>query len=272
VRKIEFVVHDPVKDRMLQWIKNTGQIVEAGDDYRDVRDERTADLIGMYFADMGRRAGVMRTVDLNYRTGTADLTYRITIGPDMVPMRAMPPFNPECNVPISSFNASDVDDYVPLNLVDKMTRTHAFGCFDTGMIASDQQWLRTSNLFREASFDVQDQDHAKDVSLHLRGKPFKVKEVHIVGYGLFSDNTFPNDTGLPLKAGDTYHRSAAHSTREYLKGKYARANKVVDVFEDDQLTDDKVLVVTFQVLGYEQSQVLVNGREFRIDTGNVTEY
>jgi hypothetical protein len=264
IGNIDFNVQDSIREPMVRWIQKTGQSMAAGDVYEPKRDDRTIQLVQMYFWNIGKRVGVSRNVSLDYRSGTAGVSYQIAIGPDMVPMRALPPFNPECPVSIGAFNLSDIDDYASVTLVEKMTKTHAFGCFDPHTMSNDARILEHSNLFQEVRYDVQGDGPSRDVSLHIRGKHLEISQVEVVGYGILSTKLFEHESLPDLKAGDIYRRSAAEASVEYLKNKYARPNEVVEVFEDDRLASDDRILVTFQILAYDEDKVILNGKEFRV--------
>jgi hypothetical protein len=264
IRDVNFDVEDDLKEAMLAWIEKTGDILSAGDVYRGDRDEKTTEVLGFYFRNIGKNVGITRIANLDYRARTAELTYRITVGPDTIPVRALPPYEPECEQSVSMFNGMDVDDYVPVNLVEKMTQTHAFGCFSAAAVSRDSKALRDSKLFNKVRYDVQGEPDNIEVSLHVQGKPLKVKEVRIVGYGLLSHRVFTDSSALALQPGDPYRRSLMDLSKDYLKNKYAEPGEIVDVTEDDQLADDDELIVTFNVLAYEQDTVTINGKDFRV--------
>ena len=264
LKDLDFDVEGSPKEQMLAWIRNTGDILSAGDVYRENRDVKTREVLSFYFRDIGKSVGITRVANLDYHAGTAGLTYHITVGPDIIPIRALPPYEEECQQPVAMFNLSDVDDYVPINLVEKMTKTHGFGCFSAGAIAEDGKALQDSKLFNAVRYDVQGETNNKQVYLHIQGKPLKIKEVRIVGYGLLSHQSLANEPALPLRPGDPYKRSLADASEEYLKSKYAEPNQNLEVTEDDQLTADNELIVTFNVLAYEQDRVTINGKEFRV--------
>jgi hypothetical protein len=264
VKGLNFDVERSLKGPMLAWIQNTGDIVTVGDVYRENHDIKTREVLGFYFRDIGKSVGITRLANLDYHAGTAGLTYHITVGPDIIPTRALPPYEDECQQPIATFNLSDVDDYVPINLVEKMTKTHGFDCFSATKIADDGRALQDSKLFNTARYEVQGDPDNRQVYLHIQGKPLKIKEIKIVGYGLLSHQSLANESALPLRSGDPYKRSLADATERYLKNKYAGANQNVEITEDDQLTSDNGLIVTFNVLTYEQDRVTINGKEFTV--------
>lgn len=162
------------------------------------------------------------------------------------------------------FNLTDVDDYAPINLIEKMTKTRAFGCFSGVWISEDERELRDSRLFKGVRYEVHGDPQNREVYLHVEGKALKVSEVKVVGYGLLSGHPIASKAALALQPRAPYQRSLANQSREYLEKECAEANRIVSVTEDDQLTANNALIVTFNVLAYEQDSVTVNGQEFRI--------
>jgi hypothetical protein len=264
VQDIEFDVEEPLKQPMLAWIKKTGDTLRSGDIYRTDRDDKTREVLGFYFRDIGKNAGVTRVANIDYQARTAKLTYRVAVGPDIIPIRALAPYEKACKEPVAMFNLTDVDDYTPVNLIEKMTKTHAFGCFSTAAISEDERGLRDSKLFKGVRYDVHGDPDNRQVYLHVEGKPLEVREVKVVGYGLLFGQSFASNAALALRPGTPYKRSLANRSQEYLEKERAGANRIVDVTEDDRLTSNNELIVTFNVLAYEQDRVTINGQEFRI--------
>jgi hypothetical protein len=270
VKSVTFDGDPSLTNQMLNWAKDKVQMLNPADAYDTARDDRTIEVLNVFFWDIGKRAGVTRDLNLDYRSGSASLLYRITIGPDMIPIRALPPFEKSCPVAITKFDRTDVDDYAPLDLLDKMTRTHAFTCFNEALVPKDTKTLENSALFAEARYEVEGGPQAKEIHLHVRGNHLNVKDVRTKGYGIFSGDSSSDVSGLALRPGDTYTRSAANASVGYLRGTLARQNEVVEVFEDDEITTEKQVVVTFQVLGYDEDTVTIDGKEFRVARGSIT--
>lgn len=261
---VDFEVESPRKEELLDWIERGKDCVKEGEVYETKRDDRTTEVIEMFFWSIGKQVGVTRQVDLDYHRGTAHLSYHVSVGPNMIPVRGLPPYEPACQHSISSYNLTDLDDYVPINLVEEMTRTHAFGCFDPEVVRDDEKALQDSSLFAECRYDLEGSEGARQISLHLRGKPLVVKDVRMSGYGSFSDQFLGATTGLKLVPGDVYRRSIAYETLAYLQEKYAQSNEVVKVFEHDQMARDGKLEVVFEIFGYKNDTVVVNGKLFHV--------
>jgi hypothetical protein len=264
VKNVDFKISDSMKKPMLDWISRFGEIVRPQEAYDSVRDDRTVQILDFYFRAIGKAAGITRNVTLNYPDRSAQLTYEITVGPDIVPTRALPPYSKECEERIAMFNATDVDDYVPMDLVEQMTKIHGFGCFTSTGISEDTKALLDSKLFSDVRYDVEGKGTDKQIALHLKGKPITVEGIRITGYGLLADHAFTPQPTLPLKVGGSYSQSSARGAQDYLKEKYAAPNENIEVTERDQMTGDNQMIVTFDLIAYMQDRVTINGREFYV--------
>jgi len=266
VKDLDFDVEGSLKAPMLAWIQATGDILKVGDEYRENHDLKTREVIGFYFRHLGKQVGISRKIELDYHVNSAKVIYRITVGANIPPTRALPPYETACPQRIATFNLTGVDDSVPLNIVEKLTKTHAFGCFSADEVTNDTLKLRNSGLFNDVRYDVRTESSKddKEVDLHLIGKPLKVREVRIVGHGLLSGRSFPEDPTLGIQSNDQYRRSAADAARNYLTQKYAASHQVIDVTEDDELLPNHEVIVTFDVVAYGQDQLTINGAEFYV--------
>jgi hypothetical protein len=100
--------------------------------------------------------------------------------------------------------------------------------------------------------------------LRIKGRPLKIKEIRIVGYGLLSDHLAKRDEGLAMKSSDQYQRSMAEAVKTYLANRHANPDRIIEVTEDDQLTDIGELIVTFNLLAFEQGVVTINGKAYQV--------
>jgi hypothetical protein len=265
VQKVNFDVEPSIQKKIRDWLRINGPGLEEGEPYDYHRDQRTDEIIHMALWDAGKVPGVTSNVTLDYRSGKAEATYRVSVGPDMTRWRALPPLEPECRIPILTFNRSGVDDYAPMDIIDKLTVTHAWECFDRATVARDQQALLRSELFTSANIVVTKAHGGKDILLDIKGKPLEVKEVRIAGYGLFAGKEFSIDPDFPLKPGDVYRRSLASDAIDYLQAKFARPGATVEAYESEQVRDTDKLAVTFEVFSYGWATSRVNGKQFSID-------
>ncbi len=252
-----------LRGRLAAWLGKTGDPLQVGDTYTARRDSRTGQILYMFFWDLGREVGITLDPTLDYRKGTAELSYTVTPGPAMTEIRGLAPFRARCAVPVSSFSMTDIDDFAPANVVDRLTKTHAWGCFNAITLAQDERNLEQSGLFKSVRYEVTKHGDGKEVQWHVRGKKLRVADIRIVGYGRFAGHTFPVPSGLRLEAGGTYRQSTARADLETLQRRVQAPNETVLVFEADAPSNGDELRVTFNVLAYENDTVTIDGKKFR---------
>jgi hypothetical protein len=261
VKKFDFDVHPPAfRDGLLVSLDRSGEGLIAGGvyDYRD--DQRTAQLIHWYFRDLGRRAGVTQSTILDYRQRTAEVSYKVTVGPGMTRVGRAAELPENCGLYPSGIERRDVDDYVPLRLLDKFTKIRVFDCFNAATLQRDRQTLERSGLFTSVKLEVKPGDGGRMIEYHVRGRPLRVKEIRFQGYGLFKGRRFPIDASFPLHAGDVYRRSIADAICGDLEQKLKQPEATVEVYEDDDLTDDRQVIVTFGVMAIDWATLSINGK------------
>jgi hypothetical protein len=232
--------------------------------YTDTEDDMTAEDIASFFAHIGQRVAVSRIAKLDYHLRTAEVSYRVFMGPPMKAKRAGPPFGDLCKRNMTVLNLLGVDDRVPLPLLEQLTETNFLTCFSEAAIARDTEKLRKSGLFEEVGYSVVGKQDVK-VSLQARGKPLKVSAVQVRGFGLLGGTPYPLDSPLPLKAGDFYSRTRASQSLDYLVQYFARNGWKITGAEAEELADRGVLKVYFDLLAAEEDQLFINGQ--RISTG-----
>lgn len=264
VTKVEYRgIDNPLRSRLADWLAKTNDPLQVGDTYTERRDNRTGQILYMFFWDLGEEVGITIDPTLDYRNGTAEVSYTVTPGPEMTPIRGLPPYRGACPIPISSFSLTDIDDYVPKGIVSRLTKTHPWGCFDAATVVQDEQSLERSGLFRSASLEATNDGEGKEIEWHVRGKELKVADVRIIGYGRFAGRTFEVPPKLPLGPGDTYRRSYAYTDLRIIQRQVQKPNETVLVFQTDQASRGEEVKVTFNVLAYDNDTVTINGHEFR---------
>jgi hypothetical protein len=137
-------------------------------------------------------------------------------------------------------------------------------CYANARVSRDHQALQDSKFFNETRYEVRG-ENTKEIYLHIQGKPLNVEQVRIIGYGVLFGQTFAAEAAGPaLRPGEPYRRSLANAFAKYLTNRYAGTDRIANVTEDDQLSSDKDLIVTFNVLAYDLDLVRINGKEFHI--------
>jgi hypothetical protein len=232
-------------------------------DYRDESGNESR--IGNFFSAKGIMVAVSKRIDLDYRTRTASLTYKIWEGPDG-PVR---PLLTDCkdDPRITYFSLLDVDEFTPLNLILKSTHTRDGECFSESAIRFDEQLLRNLNIFSELNYAVGDGNGSgRGVSIHARTNGLMVSAVSIDGFGLTSTASMPERQNgfpkLPLQVTQRYRYSDAERSRKVLQD-YFQTNAVhAQVFEDDELGLNRTLKVTYHVLTWPLDELYIDGQRF----------
>lgn len=230
-------------------------------DYRDEGGNESR--IGNFFSSKGIMVGVSKRIDLDYRTGTASLTYKIWEGPDG-PVR---PLLRDCkdDPRITYFSLLDVDDLTPLNLILKSTHTRDGECFSESAIRLDEEVLRNMKIFSGLNFSVGNGNGSgRGVSIHARTNGLMVSDISIDGFGLKStgsmqkkESDFPK---LPLQASQIYRNSVAESSRKLLRA-YFETNAIhAQAFEDDELGPNQTLKVTYHLLTWPLDELYIDGQ------------
>lgn len=264
ITKVEYRgIDETLRGRLADWLGKTGDPFQVGNAYTEKRDNRTGQILYMFFWDLGREVGVTLDPTLDYRKGTAKVSYTVTPGPEMTPMRGLPPYRDACPTPVSSFSMTDIDEYAPVETIERLTKTHPWGCFDAATVAQDDQNLKRSGLFKSATLEATKDGDGREIQWHIRGKKLKVADIQIMGYGRFQGRMFELPAKLPLEPGDIYRRSDAEADLRILQRQLQKPNETALVFQGDRTLQHDEVKVTFNVLSYDDDIVTVNGREFR---------
>ncbi|MGH9680284.1 MAG: hypothetical protein ACRD4Y_10065, partial [Candidatus Acidiferrales bacterium] len=193
---IDYGIRKELKSEFQDYVgaNNLFPLVGATYDFRDESSNESR--IGNFFASKGIMVGVSKRVNLDYRAGTASLSYRIWEGPDG-PVR---PLLTACDVRLTYFSLLDLDDFTPMNLILKSTRTRDGECFSESAIRLDEQTLRNMGIFSEVNYTVgAGNGSGQGVSVHARTKPLEVSSISIDGFGLASTEGLQKELGkLPM--------------------------------------------------------------------------
>ncbi|MFZ0334753.1 MAG: hypothetical protein WBD21_08160 [Candidatus Acidiferrales bacterium] len=248
------------KQRLVRWLSQDKATLGPGDIY--TRDGEVATWFGIdnYYRSLGRHAGISETLHLNYRDKTADLSYEILEGPSMAKEGIVPPYGAPCKEYVT-VNLTGVDDYVPIALIDSLTETRAFSCFDPESVQHDQNALASSGMFKKVQYSVMAPALDREVLLIASGKPLTVKEVSIQRYGEAMGTPLPSPDKLRVRVGSVYSRSDAWADTNYLKQIFAKRGETVNVFEDEEALPRDTLKVKYYVLRYESAQLFVDGKK-----------
>ena len=247
-------VHD-----LLEVNRNALRVGEPYDEHRDGDSRFVLDLL---LRSKGRRALVSSTEYLDYQRKTARVTFKIWDGPPGEPQRLTPPYNEPCKIMNANFNVLDVDDFSPVDFVERQMKTKWLGCFSEADIQDDMAKLRSMPFLKEPSISVEGSGDSRSVGVHLHGNPILIAKVVVHGYGLLEGLNDRNIPALPIRAGDVYSRSATQNLAQLLKDSYSTAEKRLTVFSDVQITNSGEAELDFSVLAVPHDIVYIDGTRF----------
>ncbi len=263
--KIDYGIRKELESEFRDYTDSNNLFPRIGGIY-DYRDEGgNESRIGNFFRSKGIMVGVSKRIDLDYRTRTASLTYKIWEGPD----GPVQPLLTDCKdgPRITYFSLLDVDDLTPLNLILKSTHTRDGECFSELAIRFDEQYLRNLNIFSELNYAVRNGNGSgRGVSIHARTNGLMVSDVSIDGFGLTSTGSIPQNQNsfpkLPLQAPQRYRYSDAERSRGLLQEYFQKNSDHAQVFEDDELGLNQSLKVTYHILTWPPDELYIDGQRF----------
>lgn len=257
--RLDIDVPDSERESLAKWLSEDSATLRPGDTYQ--RDGESATWFGIdnFYRSEGKHVGISETLRLNYQDRTAELLYDILEGPSMAKQGMVPPYGAPCKEYVT-VNLTGVDDYIPIALIDNMTETRAFSCFNPKSIQHDHSALASSGMFKKVQYSIMAPAFDREVQLVAVGKPLTVKEVSIQRYGEATRTPLPSLDKLRVQAGSVYSRSDAWADKNYLKQIYTRPGETTDVFEDEELLPGNLLRVEYSVLVYDAAQFFVDGK------------
>jgi outer membrane protein assembly factor BamA len=251
------------KEALEAYLIKNGSTIGIGGAYDSAAQGMDLQRMQQFFASEGRHVTISSKVVLDYRARTAHVHFKFFEGPRGPREGTFLVQNSACNDEIEELNLTDVDDLVPLPLVEDQMKLRAFSCFDRSLASEDEATLRKTGLFKSVQFHVQGAQGARRVLVEILGKPVTVSRVNVVGYGLIQHGPIENLGELPLKPNDTYRNSVAVRTLDYLARFYQRLGRRVDVLQDVRQIRGENVEVTFSVLVYDDDELYINGKLYR---------
>jgi hypothetical protein len=263
--KIDYGIRNELQSEFRDYVTGNNLFPRVGDTYDSFYEGGNASLIGNFFESKGIMVGISKRIDLNYRAGTASLTYKMWEGPD----GPVSPLLMDCEDEprITYFSLLDLDDFTPRNLVLKSTYTRSGECFSESAIRSDEQVLKNLKIFSAVSYTEGDGNGSgRGVLVHVRTDPLMVSEVSVEAFGLASREGVQKESTelpeLPLKASQRYRQSEAEVSRRMLERYFKTDTAHARVFEDDEVGPDHTLKVTYQLLSWPADELYIDGLRF----------
>lgn len=258
LRSMKIQVAEMDREPLERWLKKNPRNLQVGDIYEPGRDFATRDGIERFYLGRGRAVGISSTVRLDYAARTAELAYVVSEGPRTPPQPELPPYEDTCQDSVGALDWSDLDQYVPIPLVRDMVSLRDLGaCFSKNALDADRKALENSQLFDTVKLTFSGPPADRQISLSLRGKRLVVSRVEVRFFGMDEMKKFSAE--LPLKARQIYVRKQALESVQKLKMLYSTHDLQSEVFEHVDVSSDRSLNVTFEVLVYPRDQIWING-------------
>jgi hypothetical protein len=259
VKRLDFQAN-VLLEKIRQWLRMNPNNLHEGMSFELDADWSTRSGIERYFQSLGRAVGVTAVVRLDYREKAADVLYRITEGPPIPAGPILPPYGGLCDDLVWNQDWSQLDQNVPIPLVEKLAQLQALACFSKEALEADQKRLEDSGLFDDVKLTFSGPPQGRKVSLDLKVRRVPISSVNVRFYGLLGQEAAQERQDLPLKPGEVYLRPKAEETIKQLTESYAGSRRTVKVFEDEEVTPNKELRVYFHILAYEEDEAYVNSQ------------
>jgi outer membrane protein assembly factor BamA len=264
VRAFTIGADDSDSEKLHAWLQHDPLTIRVGSAYERRKEVATKVGIERYYAAQGISVGVFSAVDLDYAAGSAALTMNVYKGSTKPEEPILPPYGTLCPDRVVALGGSDFDEWVPVPLVRRIVKLQNIGsCFSEDILNADRQALIDSGLFTNVTVSAEGSPGSRLISLKLRGKRITVAKVEVSRFGLHMGETFEKTAELPLKAGDVYQREKAELSINMLQEAFNAPDAEMVVSEREQLRDDHLLVVHFEVLSYPKDQLSINGHPVR---------
>jgi len=239
-----------------------GGALHPGSTYEFTGDASSTLVLDLLLRSQGRRAGIGRTVRLDYKQRTAQVAFKIWEGPSGYSEPLVPPYAEPCKITNDNFNWTDVDDLSPVSFIERKMKTKWCGCFSEKDVQDDMRMLKGMSFLAESNISVEGAGEQRNVSVRLRSHPIPIANIEVRGYGLLEGQIDSRVPPLTIHAGDAYSRSASRNVAQVLKKAFMKDGRQVRVFTDVEITAVGTANLEFGVLAYPDDLVYVNGVKF----------
>jgi hypothetical protein len=239
-----------------------GRALHPGSTYEFNGEASSTLVLDLLLRSQGRRAGISRTVSLDYTQKTAQVKFKIWEGPPGNSEPLVPPYAEPCKTMNGYFNWWDADDFSPVSFVERLMKTKWCGCFSETDVQDDLAMLKGMKFLSDPNILVEGTGEQRSISVRLRGHPIPIATIKVKGYGLLEGQLEDGVPSLAIHAGDTYSRSASGDVAQLLKKTFMKDGRQIRVFTDVEVTDVGTANLEFSVLAYPDDVVYVNGVRF----------
>jgi hypothetical protein len=243
------------------WIARNHNNLQKGGIYTPEAEASTYQAIKQFYLAQGIMVGIVPTVRLNYGSGVALVHFQVVDGPRVPRKPAYFPYGPACEDEVTYIDWSEVDEHVPLPLMESLLKLSALGsCFEPELMRQDQDTLKNFPLFETASVELSGTKGDRHLSVKVKAKPLIVGQItiHTFGSPVCSRG---QESRLPLKLGEIYTSLKARDSADYLSTSCGGSTRWTEVAETDEVMENGQLQVIFEVLGFPLQAVFVDGEK-----------
>jgi len=260
IREMTFDCSQGEKSELEAWLKISPGTLRLGAPFSRDKEAVTYQAIKSFYLSRGRLVGIVPTIDLRFREGTASVSFRVVYGPEVRPEPQLPPHGPSCSDHIAGENWTSTDKYVPFALVfSTVTLSAPVACYSEEAARRDQAALDKLGILESSRVEYGGEPGSRVISYGLKGKPITLADVSIQTFGSADSCLEAARQNLKLKAGETYLRQDADQSAKNVEKACSQPGMWTEVTETDRLTAEKRLQVVFNVLTFPLQTVLVDG-------------
>jgi hypothetical protein len=241
-----------------------GDALHVGEPYTRRRETQVWFGMDLFLRWEGRRAGVSRTLHLDYSKKLAQVEYRVWDAPRHEPEPLGPPFGAPCKVLNARFNGFDWDDLTPVHYIRQQMKTKWLGCFSENDLREDEELLKKMPFLKESKISVSGSGSSRDFGFHFRSNPIPIVKVTVHGYGLLAGLSEADMPTLAIHVGDTYSTSRLNEQAASLKNAYEQADRQLKLFTDVGITLKGEATLDFSLVAYPDDIVYVGGKAYDV--------
>jgi hypothetical protein len=263
ITALNFELPQQERNELESWLAADTRNLHVGSIYSSDAEAITFYGIRAFFRSRGQASLFNSTVNLNYRSGNAQITYKFVHGPKGPEESALPAHVPDCAHYIKLLDLTGVDDNIPLSLIDQMMRVRASSCFDQALLRQDERRIIESDIAREAHLSATKEGTDWEVRLTARGgDQLTVHSVDVKGFGRTLNIPEAQMKTFPLQAGQTYKNSLANRTADVLEKMFADSDHKISATWQANLIDKKSVQVEFDVIIAPQDELFIDGERY----------
>ncbi len=224
----------PPEDKPLlkEWLKVSPDVLRVGAPFSRDEHSVTYQAIKSFYLSRGRLVGIVPTVDLRFREGTASVNFRIVYGPEVRPEPPFPPHGPPCSDEITGESWSGTDKYVPFALVySAVSLSVPAACYSKEAAQHDQSVLDGLGILESSAVEYTGEPGSRVIRYRLKGKPVTLADVSIQTFGSGDSCLEAARQSLKLKAGETYLRQNADQSAASIEEACSRPGIWTEVTE-----------------------------------------